>query len=68
MPDAQAQKMRHALQAIAAGCTKGLNFKWMNNLNAYRLRQGNFRAIYAFRDEGKLAVVARIGTRGDIYK
>jgi len=68
MPKSHAQKMRQAMQDIAAGCNKGLDIKWMKSLNAFRLRLGNYRAMYAFRNEGRMLVVARVGTRGDFYK
>jgi mRNA interferase RelE/StbE len=68
MQDTQAQKMRQALQSIAAGRNQGLNIKRMSNLTAFRLRQGSFRAMYAFREEGKVVVVTKVGTRGDFYK
>ena len=68
MPKSHAQKMRKALQDIAVGCVRGLDIKWMKNLNAFRLRLGNYRAMYAFRKEGQLLVVARVGTRGGFYK
>jgi mRNA interferase RelE/StbE len=68
MPKSHAQKMRQALQNIAVGCIKGLDIKWMKSLNAFRLRLGNYRAMYAFRKEGQLLVVAKVGTRGDFYK
>ena len=68
MPSEQARKLRQALQDIAAGSHRGLNIKWMSNLNSYRLRQGRFRAMYAFRDEGNVLVVTKVGSRGDFYK
>jgi mRNA-degrading endonuclease RelE of RelBE toxin-antitoxin system len=68
MPDKQARKTRQALQSIAAGCHKGLNIKRMNKQNAYRLRQGGIRAMYSFRDGGRVMVVAKVGSRGDFYK
>ena len=68
MQNTQAQKMRQALRNIASGSDKGLNIKWMDNRKVYRLRQGNIRAVYAFRDGGKTVLVVKIGSRGDIYK
>ena len=68
MPKSHAQKMRKALQDIAVGCVRGLDIKWMKNLNAFRLRLGNYRAMYAFRKEGQVLIVAKVGTRGDFYK
>ena len=68
MPVKQARKIRQSLQSISVGNHKGLNIKRMNKLNAYRLRQGRFRAMYVLRDEGKVLVVAKVGSRGDFYK
>ena len=68
MQKTHALKLRQALQAIAEGSNRGLNIKWMNSLGAYRLKQGNYRAMYAFRNDGQLVVVAKVGTRGDFYK
>ena len=68
MPYSHARKMRQALRNIAAGRTKGLNIKLMSEQKVYRLRQGNYRAMYAFRDEGRTIMVAKVGTRGDFYK
>jgi len=39
----RAKKMRQALQNIASGSDTGLNIRWMDNLKAYRLRQGIFQ-------------------------
>jgi mRNA interferase RelE/StbE len=68
MPREQAGKIRRALQDTAMGCHKGLDIKRMRKLNACRLRQGSFRAIYTFREEGQVLVVIKIGSRGDFYK
>ncbi len=68
MPNTHAQKMRQALRSIAVGSNKGLNIKWMDNLEAHRLRQGNYRAMYTFRNDGQVMVVVKIGTRGGFYK
>ena len=68
MPRSHAQKMRRALRNIAAGRYKGLDIKLMSEQKAFRLRQGNYRAMYAFRDEGRTVMVVKVGTRGDFYK
>jgi len=68
MPDKQARKIRQTLQGIAAGCHTGLNIKRVSTLNAFRLRQGKYRAMFVFRNEGEVLVVAKIGSRGDFYK
>lgn len=63
-----AQKMRQALQKVAAGSVEGLNIKQMSHPDTYRLRLGNYRAVYTFRNQRESIVVARIGIRGDFYK
>jgi len=68
MHKSHARKMRRILQDIAAGSNKAANIKYMKNQNAYRLRLGNFRAMFVYRNDGKLIVVIKVGTRGDFYK
>ena len=68
MPYSHAQKMRLALRNIAARRNKGLDIKLMSEQKAFRLRQGNYRAMYAFRNEGRTVMVVKVGTRGDFYK
>ena len=68
MPNSHAQKMRRALRNIAARRNNGLDIKLMSEQKAFRLRQGNYRAMYAFRNEGRTVMVVKVGTRGDFYK
>jgi mRNA-degrading endonuclease RelE of RelBE toxin-antitoxin system len=68
MQETHAKKMRNSLQNIAAGNDEGLDIKPMTSLKAYRLRQGNYRALYFYRRGGRLLIVAKVGTRGDFYK
>ena len=68
MPNSHAQKMRRALRNIAARHNKGLDIKLMSEQKAFRLRQGNYRAMYTFRNEGRTVMVVKVGTRGDFYK
>ena len=68
MPKGYAKKMHQALKRISHDDESGLNIKWMASLNAYRLRQGNYRAQYEFLNDHERMVVGKIGIRGDFYK
>ncbi len=58
----------NAFDAIAAGNTDGLSIKPLEGFSGFRLRIGNYRAIYEL-DNGQLIVtVFNIGNRGDTYK
>jgi mRNA interferase RelE/StbE len=34
----------------------------------YRLRQGDYRAIYGIDDAGQTVIVVKVGHRGDVYR
>jgi mRNA interferase RelE/StbE len=34
----------------------------------YRIRQGDYRIVYAIDDRGKTVLIVKIGNRGDIYR
>ena len=36
--------------------------------DAYRIRVGDWRVVYAINDEAKQVVITRIGHRGDVYR
>jgi mRNA interferase RelE/StbE len=66
MPMKYARKLRLALGRIEMGDTLGLDIKPMTNKSGYyRLRIGDYRAIYHLADE---LFVEVIGARGDVYK
>ncbi len=66
MPRPQAKKMNQALIEIGNGRTAGKNIKPLHGREGYRLRRGDYRAIYQATENG--IIVLRVGTRGDIYK
>lgn len=50
-------------------CQKPRNNKPMEGLeDTYRIRAGDWRAIYEVSDEEITVTVVKIGSRGDIYK
>lgn len=44
------------------GCKK------LSNVNAYRIRTGNYRIIYEIRDDILIVVVIKTGHRKDVYR
>lgn len=68
MPTAITAKFKAAFYAIADGQPEHLDINALEGLNGFRLRIGNYRAIYET-DNGRLIVtVFNIGSRGDICK
>ncbi len=45
-----------------AGCEK------LSGQERYRVRQGQYRVVYAVDDEGKIVVVFKVGHRRDVYR
>ena len=66
MPKNQAIRMTDALKAIAAEHSEGLNIKKLQGMEGYRLRIGQYRAIYTL--EMVVMTVENIAPRGDIYQ
>ena len=67
MPKAQRIKMLNGLEAIAKDETTGLDISTIKGLkNGYRLRVGQFRAIYT--NELTVITVEKVSPRGDAYK
>lgn len=48
--------------------SEGLDIKPLSGRDGYRLRIGQWRAIYRIEDERLVIEVMRIGPRGDVYK
>lgn len=68
MPKPLADRFRSAFSAIAQGQHRQLDIKPMEGVGGFRLRIGDYRAVYEI-DNGRLIVtVFNIGGRGDIYK
>ncbi len=55
-----------AFDRIATGDISGLDIKSLTNAAGYRLRIGDYRAIYD--NDGLILSVIKVDSRGDIYK
>lgn len=65
MPKKTSQRFIRSFYAIEQGNTKGLNIKKMKNSQYFRLRIGNYRAIY---DINMQVIVIDAGPRGGVYQ
>ncbi len=65
MPRKTAQRFYAAFESIEAGHTEALDIKKMTNSPHFRLRIGDYRAIYTLEME---IIVITAGPRGDVYK
>jgi len=66
MPKKQAVKMTVSLKEIAADNTAGLDIRKLHGMDGFRLRIGQFRAVYT--NDMVVMTVENIGPRGSIYK
>ena len=65
MPEKQATRMRKSLNMIAADETTGLDIKRLKGVKGFRLRVGDYRAVYTI--DMVIMNVEKIGPRGGIY-
>lgn len=69
MAKKDANRFLAAFEKIAKKETKGLNIRQFGLLkNGYRLRIGNYRALYSIYENDLVIEVVKLGVRGDIYK
>lgn len=69
MPPNQRQRMAAALQAVAEDPRRAdLDLKPLTNRSGYRIRVGQWRAIYRVDETEIVVLVLDVGVRGDIYK
>jgi len=61
-------RIRNTIRKIADGNTQGLNIVAMQDVDAFRVRIGDYRVIYEINDDELVLIVIKIGVRGDVYK
>lgn len=69
MPKPLAGKFLTAFERLSGNSgIEALDIKALSGRDAFRLRIGQWRAIYQIEDKKMVIVVLRIGPRGDVYK
>lgn len=69
MPHSLATRFLSAFEALATGKSqRKLDIKQLAGREGYRLRIGNWRALYHIEEEQLIIEVVKIGPRGDVYK
>jgi len=69
MAKKDANRFLLAFEKIAKKETKGLNIKQFKQIkNGYRLRIGDYRALYSIYENELIIEIVKLGSRGDVYK
>ena len=61
-------RIRKTIRKIADGSTRGLNIAAMHDVDAFRVRIGDYQVIYEIKGDELVLIVIKIGARGDVYK
>jgi len=67
IPEREAKKINIAINELSAN-PRPTGYKKLSNLNAYRIRIGNFRVIYDIDDVKITVFVIRIRHRKEVYR
>ncbi len=62
------ERIRHAIDALAATPRPPSTVKMHGSDGYYRLRVGDYRVVYAIEDAVLLVLVVRIGHRREVYR
>lgn len=62
------EQQRRILQALYKLPYEGDIFPMRGKVNQYRLRIGEYRAVYSVQDDVLIVTVLKVGPRGDVYK
>lgn len=68
MPQSIALRFLEAFDVLAAGRSEGLDIQKLAGRTGFRLRIGNWRALYRVKKEKLIIDVIKLGPRGDVYK
>jgi len=69
VPREVVNRIQEKLEAIAADpYGRHLEVTRLQGYNGYRVRVGDWRAVYELRDERLVLLVVKIGPRGDVYR
>jgi mRNA interferase RelE/StbE len=67
IPKKDVERIVAAIQELA-GNPRPPQAKKLSGQERYRLRQGNYRILYAIEDDKLIVCVVRVGHRRDIYR
>ena len=59
-------RIRNTIRKIVDGNTQGLNVAAMQDVDAFRVRIGDYRVIYEINDDELVLIVIKIGAQGDV--
>jgi mRNA interferase RelE/StbE len=67
LPKMQQRRLAECLDALAED-PRPASAKKLTEVEAYRIRSGDYRLIYAVKDLLLIVLIVRVGNRRDIYK
>lgn len=67
LPKAQQKRIARLIDSLAEN-PRPQGAEKMTEVEAYKLRVGDYRVIYAIRDEVLIVLIVKIGNRRDVYK
>jgi mRNA interferase RelE/StbE len=67
IPKKDVNRILAAIRALAED-PRPPQAKKLSGQDRYRLRQGNYRILYAIEDDRLIVCVVKVGDRGDVYR
>lgn len=67
LPEKDRRRIVRKIQALAANPRPPGGEK-LTGQDRFRIRQGDYRVVYAIDDQGREVVVVKVGNRRDIYR
>lgn len=67
LPQTHKRQLAEAIDHLAED-PKPIGSKKLVNTDAYRIRVGDYRMVYAVKDASLIVLVVKVGHRSDIYK
>lgn len=67
LTQAQRRRMGELIDDLAENPRPSVSEK-LTDVDAYKIRAGDYRIIYAVKDESLIVLVVKVGNRRDVYK
>jgi mRNA interferase RelE/StbE len=68
LPKSRQERIRDRIDALAENPRPPGVVKMAGQEGLYRIREGDYRVIFAIRDEALLVLVVRVGHRKEVYR